>query len=172
MILTFRFQHAALPNPLAHRLRPTFLLYGLKSMVQIIHRTRDDSDVSIDGKLIHESSATVDLTEFDERTLRFKVFASAGGGFSVVIEFRSSNYNIKDVVEVECVDTAHDVEAVLSLFEPTDYVHAYTCKGKSQYAFEHNLPRKQLIASYYDCLDEMEKAVNEYVLANPGCENI
>ncbi len=70
-------------------------------MVEIIHTTRGDADVTIDGELIRESSITIDLTHFDVRTLTFQAFALVGGGFSAATNFRSSNFNIRRVVEVE-----------------------------------------------------------------------
>ena len=141
-------------------------------MVHIIHTTRDDADVTIDGDLIHESSVTFNLTHFDERTLTLQAFALVGGGFAAVTNFQSSNMNIQRVVEMESVGTAEDVEVAFATFEPTEHISERTLKGSFRCASENHRLRKQLFTGQNQCIEDVVKSVNDYIGIHPSCEYI
>ncbi|MCM2370868.1 hypothetical protein [Aporhodopirellula aestuarii] len=141
-------------------------------MHDVIRSTRLNEDVSIDGELICEATSSIGLTACDERTFVLKSYALRGGGFAVVIEFRSSSSGILDIVEVELVDTATDVEMVFATFEPTEFVSRKTLYGDSQFSQRCDRMRKRLSQAYYKPLNIVQRATEAYVSAHPGCEYI
>ena len=129
----------------------------------------DGRSHAFSGRLLCDVSDSIGMTEWDERSIKLKLFAMEEGGFIGVIELDSSNYSYASVQEAAELDDRIQVENFFLAFDPTIHV-SYSRQRLSEPRMIHRI--SDLMSMHQQLTESVLIALNEYLAVVPDCERL
>lgn len=115
----------------------------------------DNEALVFDGELLAKASSPQYETEDGHRGYEVTLYARSEGGFVVSIQYLTTCPDERSVTQAEIVDEPDDVEKVLLVFEPCEYVDRKILRALPE---EPRQKLRRALYRYYD--DQVSQALS------------